>query len=252
MDFYGQHSYDKESESEAMNVLVMKLIDVEQQMWDLKPMILAREQAGHLISPSLKEEFNNLPQSLQQAWDEAATFPSYHKIVKRYEFSDDFSSAEDDEEETEENVKEEDDAPFEAPLLYKELQPYVPPITLLSQPEQEDVTTIPYYEMEEKVKEVKDVPFEEPLLYKELKPYVPPITLSSQSKQEDVVTFPLKGEEVEKKETEEKVKVAEDVPFEALLLYKELNLMFLLLLFRAAYTKATGISGFLNLFHHTL
>ncbi|KAK4847856.1 hypothetical protein QYF36_006586 [Acer negundo] len=222
MDFYGQHSYDKESESEAMNVLVMKLIDVEQQI------------------------------------------------------------AEDEEEETEENVKEEDDAHFEAPLLYKELQPYVPPITLLSQPEQEDATTIPYYvqeelssreldelldwvqdvfedgekdeeeEMEEKVKEAKDVPFVEPLLYKELKPYVFPITLSSQPKQEDVVTFPLKGEEVEKKETEEKVKVAEDVPFEALLLYKELNLMFLLLLFRAAYTKATGISGFLNLFHHTL
>ncbi|KAI9181720.1 hypothetical protein LWI28_017862 [Acer negundo] len=65
--------------------------------------------------------------------------------------------------------------------------------------------------MEEKVKEVEDVPFEEPLLYKELKPFVPPITLPSQPEQEDVITFPLKGEEVEKEDTEEKVKEAEDV-----------------------------------------
>ncbi|KAK4846381.1 hypothetical protein QYF36_016567 [Acer negundo] len=57
----------------------------------------------------------------------------------------------------------------------------------------------------------------------ELKPYVSPITLPSQPEQEDVVTFPLKGEEVEKEETEEKVKEVEDVPFEALLLYKELK-----------------------------
>ncbi|KAI9162571.1 hypothetical protein LWI28_028614 [Acer negundo] len=147
MDFYEQHAYDKESE--VMNELVMKLIVVQQQMWDLKPMILARKQVGQPISPSLEEEFNNLPQSIQQAWDEATNFPSYHKIVERCEFFDDFSSVEDEEEETEENVKEEDEAPFEAPLLYKELQPYVPLITLPSQPEQEEAITIPYYVQEE-------------------------------------------------------------------------------------------------------
>ncbi|KAK0598873.1 hypothetical protein LWI29_000228 [Acer saccharum] len=78
-------------------------------------------------------------------------------------------------------------------------------------------------ETEEKVKEAEDVPFEEPLLYKELKPYVPPITFPSLPEQDDVATFPLKGEEVEKEETEENVKEAEDVPFEAPLLYKELK-----------------------------
>ena len=33
---------------------------------------------------------------------------------------------------TEEKAKEAEDVPFEAPLLYKELKPYVPPITFLS------------------------------------------------------------------------------------------------------------------------
>ncbi|KAK4846213.1 hypothetical protein QYF36_014407 [Acer negundo] len=190
-------------------------------MWDLKPMILARKQAGQPISPSLEEEFNNLPQSLQQAWDEAATFPSYHKIVE---------SEEDEEEETEEKVKEVEDVPFEEPLLYKELKPYVPPITLPSQPKQENVVTFPLKgeevekeDTEEKVKEAEDVPFEAPLIYKEPKPYVYPITLLSQPKQEDVVTFPLKGEEVEKEEMEEQGKEAEDVPFEESLIYKELK-----------------------------
>ncbi|KAI9177487.1 hypothetical protein LWI28_015806 [Acer negundo] len=193
-------------------------------MWDLKPMILARKQAGQPISPSLEEEFNNLPQSLQQAWDEAATFPSYHKIVEReldevLDWVQDVfgDSEEDEEEETEEKVKEVEDVPFEEPLLYKELKPYVPPITLPSQPEQENVVTFPLKgeevekeDTEEKVKEAEDVPFEAPLIYKELKPYVYPITLLSQPKQEDVVTFPLKGEEVEKEEMEEQGKEAED------------------------------------------
>ncbi|KAK4853690.1 hypothetical protein QYF36_013000 [Acer negundo] len=188
MDFYGQHVYDEESESEseAIHRLDMKVNALAQQYWwDLKPMILVREQAGHPISLSQEEEFNNLMQSLQQFWDE------------------------DEEEEMKENVKEEDDAPFEAPLLYKELQPYVPPITLPSQPEQEDATTIPYYvqeelssreldklldwvhdifgdgeedeeeETEENVKEEDDAFFETPLLYKEIKLYVPLITFLS-------------------------------------------------------------------------
>ncbi|KAK4845231.1 hypothetical protein QYF36_002585 [Acer negundo] len=155
-------------------------------MWDLKPMILARKQAGQPISPSLEEEFNNLPQSLQQDWDEAATFPSYHKIVERWVQDVFGDGGEDEEEETEEKVKEADDVPFEEPLIYKELKPYVPPITLSSQPEQEDVVTFPLKgekvkkeETEEKAKEAEDVPFEEPLLYKELKPHVPPITFPS-------------------------------------------------------------------------
>ncbi|KAK4847034.1 hypothetical protein QYF36_024581 [Acer negundo] len=175
MYFYEQHAYDEESE--AMNGLVMKLIDVEQQMGELKSMILAREQVGQLISPSLKEENDEI----------------------------------------EEKPKEAKDVPFEEPLLYKELKPYIPPITLPSQPEQEDVITftlkgeeVEKEEMEEEVKEAKDVPFEELLLYKELKPYVPPITLPSQPEQENVLTFPLKGEELEKEETKEKVKEAED------------------------------------------
>ncbi|KAK4859249.1 hypothetical protein QYF36_002191 [Acer negundo] len=42
---------------------------------------------------------------------------------------------EDEEEETEEKVKEVEDVPFEEPLLYKKLKPYVSPITLPSQPE---------------------------------------------------------------------------------------------------------------------
>ncbi|KAK4844502.1 hypothetical protein QYF36_020938 [Acer negundo] len=125
----------------------------------------------------------------------------------------------------EENVKEDDDAPFEAPLLYKELQPYVPPITFPNwvQDVFGDGGEDEEEETEENVKETDDVPFEEPLIYKELKPYVPPITLSSQPEQEDVVTFPLNGEEVEKEETEEKAKEAKNVPFEEPLLYKELK-----------------------------
>ncbi|KAK0572962.1 hypothetical protein LWI29_001031 [Acer saccharum] len=191
MDFYEQHTYDEDSE--AMNELIMKLVVATEQMVELKSMIFAREQTQamnsynpwpineintyeQLVSPSLKEAFNNIMQSIQQLWDEAATMPSYGKIVERYEFSDDFSSVADEEEET-----------------------------------------------EEKVKEVEDVPFEEPLLYKELKPYVPPITFPSLPEQDDVATFPLKGEEVEKEETKENVKEAEDVPFEAPLLYKELK-----------------------------
>ncbi|KAK0574209.1 hypothetical protein LWI29_019786 [Acer saccharum] len=180
MDFYEQHAYDEDSE--AMNELIMKLVVATEQMVELKSMIFVREQTQamnsynpwpineintyeQLVSPSLKEAFNNIMQSIQQLWDEAATMPSYGKIVERYEFSDDFSSVADEEEET-----------------------------------------------EEKVKEVEDVPFEEPLLYKELKPYVPPITFPSLPEQDDVATFPLKGEEVEKEETEENVKEAEDVP----------------------------------------
>ncbi|KAK4856285.1 hypothetical protein QYF36_015979 [Acer negundo] len=72
----------------------------------------------------------------EQSQEDAATIPSYGEIVERYEFSDDFSSVanedektEDEEMETEENVKEVKDVPFDAPLLYKELKPYVPPIT---------------------------------------------------------------------------------------------------------------------------
>ncbi|KAK0600066.1 hypothetical protein LWI29_011259 [Acer saccharum] len=178
MDFYEQHAYDEDSE--VMNELIMKLVVATEQMVELKSMIFAREQTQamnsynpwpvnerntyeQLVSPSLKEAFNNIMQSIQQLWDEAATMPSYGKIVERYEFSDDFSSVADEEEET-----------------------------------------------EEKVKEVEDVPFEEPLLYKELKPYVPPITFPSLPEQDDVATFPLKGEEVEKEETKENVKEAED------------------------------------------
>ncbi|KAK4848494.1 hypothetical protein QYF36_013786 [Acer negundo] len=107
MDFYGQHTYDEESESEAIHWLDMKVNALAQQYWwDLKPMILAKEQDGQSISPSLEEEFNNLMQSLQQAWDEATTFPSYHKIVERYEFSDDFSSVASEDEETEDEEEE--------------------------------------------------------------------------------------------------------------------------------------------------
>ncbi|KAK4848006.1 hypothetical protein QYF36_008084 [Acer negundo] len=118
-----------------------------------------------------------------------------------------------------------------------------------SQPEQEEAATIPLYgeivdtivcheiskyfssvadeeleneETGDKAKEANDVPFEASPLYKELKPYFPHITFSSQPEQEDVATFPLKGEEVEKEETEEEVKEAQNVPFEASLLYKEL------------------------------
>ena len=135
MDFYGQQAYDEESE--AMNEHIMKLVVATELMVELKPMIFAREQAQsntyeQLVSPSLKETFNNIMQSIQQQWDEAATMPSYGKIVERYEFSDDFSSVADEEEETEEKVKEVEDVPFEEPLLYKELKPYVPPITFPS------------------------------------------------------------------------------------------------------------------------
>ena len=73
-------------------------------------------------------------QLVEPEQEDVATIPSYGKIVERYEFSDDFSSVadEDEEEETEENVKEAEDVPFEAPLFYKELKPYVPPITFPS------------------------------------------------------------------------------------------------------------------------
>ena len=147
MDFYEQHAYDEDSE--AMNELIMKLVVATEQMVELKSMIFAREQTQamnsynpwpineintyeQLVSPSLKEAFNNIMQSIQQLWDEAATMPSYGKIVERYEFSDDFSSFVDEEEETEEKVKEAEDVSFKAPLLYKELKPYVPPITFPS------------------------------------------------------------------------------------------------------------------------
>ncbi|KAK4854733.1 hypothetical protein QYF36_000620 [Acer negundo] len=48
-------------------------------------------------------------------------------------------------EETEEKVKETEDVPFDALLLYNELKPYVPPITFSSQPKQEEATTILLY-----------------------------------------------------------------------------------------------------------
>ena len=216
MDFYGQQAYDEESE--AMNGHIMKLVVATELMVELKPMIFAREQAQsntyeQLLSPSLKETFNNIMQSIQQLWDEAATMPSYGKIVERYEFSDDFSSVADEDEETEDEEEEAEEK-----------------VTFSSHPKQEDVATFPLKgeevekeETEEKAKEAEDVPFETPLLYKELKPYVPPVTFSSHPKKEDVATFPLKGEEVEKEEMEEKSKEAEDVPFEAPLLYKELK-----------------------------
>ncbi|KAK4855976.1 hypothetical protein QYF36_012901 [Acer negundo] len=44
-------------------------------------------------------------------------------------------------EETDKKVNEAEDVPFEASLLYKELKPYVPPITFPSKLEQEDVAT---------------------------------------------------------------------------------------------------------------
>ena len=172
MDFYGQQAYDEESE--AMNEHIMKLVVATELMVELKPMIFAREQAQsntyeQLVSPSLKETFNNIMQSIQQLWDEAATMPSYGKIVERYEFSDDFSSVADEDEEMED---EEEEAEEE--------------VTFSSHPKQEDVATFPLKgeevekeETEEKAKEAEDVPFEAPLLYKELKPYVPPIIFLS-------------------------------------------------------------------------
>ncbi|KAK0577416.1 hypothetical protein LWI29_032765 [Acer saccharum] len=92
MDFYEQHAYDEDSE--AMNELIMKLVVATEQMVELKSMIFAREQTQamnsynpwpineintyeQLVSPSLKEAFNNIMQSIQQLWDEAATMPSY-------------------------------------------------------------------------------------------------------------------------------------------------------------------------------
>ncbi|KAK4859199.1 hypothetical protein QYF36_001245 [Acer negundo] len=39
-----------------------------------------------------------------------------------------WAGEEEEKEETEEKAKEAEDGPFEAPLLYKELKPYVPPI----------------------------------------------------------------------------------------------------------------------------
>ena len=67
--------------------------------------------------------------------EEAAPIPSYGEIVDTivsHELSDDFSSVADEEEETKEKVKEAEDVPFEEPLPYKELKPYVPPITFSS------------------------------------------------------------------------------------------------------------------------
>ena len=172
MDFYEQHAYDEESE--AMNELIMKLVVATEQMGELKSMFFARKQAQsntyeQLVSPSLKETFNNIMQSIQQLWDEAATMPSYGKIVERYEFSDDFSSVADEDEETEDEEEEAEEK-----------------VTFSSHPKQEDVATFPLKgeevekeETEEKAKEVEDVPFEAPLLYRELKPYVSPITFPS-------------------------------------------------------------------------
>ncbi|KAK0586070.1 hypothetical protein LWI29_000465 [Acer saccharum] len=96
MDFYEQHAYDEDSE--AMNELIMKLVVATEQMVELKSMIFAREQTQamnsynpwpineintyeQLVSPSLKEAFNNIMQSIQQLWDEAATMPSYGFLV---------------------------------------------------------------------------------------------------------------------------------------------------------------------------
>jgi hypothetical protein len=74
--------------------------------------------------------------------EDVATIPLYGEIVDNivsHEFSDDFSSVADEDEETEvekeetkEKAKEAEDVPFEEPLLYKELKPYVPPITFPS------------------------------------------------------------------------------------------------------------------------
>ena len=74
--------------------------------------------------------------------EDVATIPLYGEIVDNivsHELSDDFSSVADEDEETEvekeetkEKAKEAEDVPFEEPLIYKELKPYVPPITFPS------------------------------------------------------------------------------------------------------------------------
>ncbi|KAK4842745.1 hypothetical protein QYF36_026968 [Acer negundo] len=137
------------------------------------------------VSPSMEDMFQRMKQRMEQQnqFDqemqqsaERINQPWHDLDALRYEFSDDFSGVGDEEEEkeetkdkegeTEESVKEEDDAPFEAPLLYKELKPL----------KGEEVEK---EENEEKVKEVEDVSFEALLQYKELKPYVPSITFPS-------------------------------------------------------------------------
>ncbi|KAK0575231.1 hypothetical protein LWI29_035818 [Acer saccharum] len=222
MDFFEQHTYD---ESEAIHRLDMKVNALVQQWGELKPMILAREQAQAMnsynpwpVHEPLEHSYNSWPinEPYGNSHNQWSSYEPYDNTYNpEWRNHQDFSWSH-----NEVNT-------YEQPETEEKLRQ-------LAELEQEDVASIPLYdedeeaededeETEEKVKEVEDVLFEAPLLYKELKPYVPPITFPSQLEQDDVATFPLKGELVEKEETKEKAKEAEDVPFKKPLLYKELR-----------------------------
>ena len=83
----------------------------------------------------LEEALKNFTQTIHQITQE---LQQSNKELSN-ELSDDFSSVADEDEETEvekeetkEKAKEAEVVPFEEPLIYKELKPYVPPITFPS------------------------------------------------------------------------------------------------------------------------
>ncbi|KAK4843581.1 hypothetical protein QYF36_010184 [Acer negundo] len=197
MDFYEQHAYDEESE--AMNELVMKLIDIVETYEfsdDFSSVASEDEETGDEEEETIKEFFMQPNQQTMKEYfmqhPEQASKKTIQAIKDSYP---DFSWS------------------------YNEVNTYE---QLISQPsqkseseefpnqiEQEEAIAVPYYvqeelssreldelldwvqdifgddeevekeETKEKVKEAEDVPFEALLLYKELKPYVPPITFLS-------------------------------------------------------------------------